>query len=163
MGWETAAILGFQMLSASNKIDQGKAEAEAFARQGEQEADVIAKRTVRDIGTLQTSFLQSGIALDDVGGTRVVFDEAAKKGLTDITRTIDNANRQAKNTYSAARTAALDSLVKGVGKTGIGSDVGGFLDDTTTDLWNGAGQEMGSWLDPSPVGPYRSPLSRSYY
>lgn len=113
MGWETAAVAGFQLLNAGNQIGQGKAEAQARLREGEYRAKNLAEDTARNIGKLQTSFLQSGIALDDVGGTQTVFRLAAEKGYTDITRTLDNADAEAKNAYSKARTAALDGLLKG--------------------------------------------------
>lgn len=154
MGWETAATAGFGILSASNQIDQGKAQAQALADQGTYQEKNEADNTVRNIGKLQTSFLQSGIALDNLGGTQAVIGQAGQQGLTDISRTATNADNASKNAVNAARTAALNGLAKGVISSGIGSSVGGFLDAQTSDLSNSIGQETGSWLDPSPTGPY---------
>lgn len=150
MGWETAVTTGFSALTAAGKMAQGQATSDAFAREGEQRASLIADNTARTIGKLQTSFLHSGIALDDVGGTQAVIGEASKQGLTDVSRTIDNYNNQSKNSYNSARTAALEGLIKTAGSTSLPSDAGSWLNDK----WNSAGQDVGSWLDPSPTGPY---------
>lgn len=154
MGWETAAAAGFSILSASNKIDQGKAQAQALADQGTYQEKNIADNTVRTTGKLQTSFLNSGIALDDLGGTSAVIGQAFNQGYTDIERTRSNADNASKNAYNSARTAALEGLVSSAAGKAIGSSVGGFLDNQTSSLVNDFGQESGSWLDPSPTGPY---------
>lgn len=157
MGWETAAAAGFSLLSASNKIDQGTAQAKALALQGKQQDQTIADNTVRSVGSLQASFLQSGITLD--GGPNAVISQAFAKGFTDISRNTTNVNNAAKNAYNSARTAALDTLAGGALGAAGGKEVGGFLDSTTSSLYkNGFGQTVGSWLDPSPVGPYRNPF-----
>lgn len=164
MSWETIVSGGSKLIGAFNTTNSGKAQADAIVTEGEQRAQNIADNTVRNIGKLKTSFLQSGIALDDVGGTQAVFAQAAQQGYTDIGRTISNANASAKNTYSAGRSAALDALLKGTGGSLLdgGKEAGdGWLSGGST--WNGLGQETGSWLDPSPVGPYQSPLSSSYW
>lgn len=154
MGWETAIGAGFGLLSASNKIDQGNAQAQALADQGTYQEKNIADNTVRSVGKLQTSFLNSGIALDDLGGTSAIIGQAFSQGYTDISRTQTNADNASKNAYNTSRSAALESLAGGLVKSGISSSVGGFLDDQTSNLFNSVGQETGSWLDPSPTGPY---------
>lgn len=155
MGWETAAIAGFQILGASNTMEAGKANAQAIADQGTQQAKTIADNTLRRAGTLQTSFLQGGIVLDD--GPKSVISQAFGQGYTDINRTVTNANNSAANTYNTARTKALSSLASGASSIIGGSDIGGGFGSD----WNGLGQTTGSWFDPSPVGPYQSPLSSS--
>lgn len=163
MGWETGAAAGFSILSASNKIDQGKAQAQALADQGTYQEKNIADNTVRTAGKLQTSFLQGGIALDDVGGTSAVLSQAFTQGTTDINRTQTNADNASKNAITAARSAALETLAQGLGASGLGSSIGGAADSATSGLYdgsllqdgvNGFGQSSGSYLDPSPTGPY---------
>lgn len=157
MGWETAAQTGFSLLSASNKLDQGNDQANAIAQEGNEKSQDIADNTLRSVGKLQSSFLQSGLTLD--AGTQNIINQAFAKGTTDIGRTVDNANNASKNAYNTARTAALTTLASGaVSTAGGGAKVGGFLDSTTSSLVNnGIGQTVGSWLDPSPTGPYLPP------
>lgn len=158
MGWETAVSAGFSLLSASNKIDQGTAQAKAIAQEGQQKDQNIADNTVRTVGGLQSSFLQSGIALGP--GTNAVISQAFSKGFTDIGRTTTNANNAAKNAYNSARTSALDTIAgSALSAAGGGKAAGDWLDTQTSNLWNnGVGQTVGSWLDPSPVGPYQNPF-----
>lgn len=108
MGWESLAFAGFNAMNAVNTVNQGTDQAKALAQQGTYQAKNIADDTVRSAGKLQTSFLQSGLLLDD--GPNAVISQAFNKGYTDIGRTIDNANNASKNTVASARTKALQSL-----------------------------------------------------
>jgi vacuolar-type H+-ATPase subunit H len=145
MGWATAAMAGFSLLQASNTIEQGKAQASAYAQQGTYQAKQIADNTVRKAGTLQTSFLQSGITLD--GGAQEVLSQAFGQGTTDINRTIDNANNQSKNIMNQARTKALSSMASmatmaamGGGSVGGGlTQAGSYLPDSFAYGLNDAG------------------------
>lgn len=164
MGWETGVTSLVSAYSSFEKTNQAKATADATIKEGEYQASNIADNTKRTVGSLQTSFLQSGLTLDSADGASNVISQAFSKGQTDISRTLDNANNSAKNTMSAARTAALTNL--GSSLTSMwGAKSGANTSSLTygTDSWNGLGQEIGSALDPSPVGPYQSPLSSSYY
>lgn len=168
MGWETGVT---SLVSAYNNFQStnaATATAKAQIKEGEYQASNIADNTKRTAGSLQASFLQSGITLDGSDGANQVIAQAFAKGQTDISRTLENANNQAKNTMSAARTKALNSLGSTLTNS-YGGEAGSKAADelwngsVAQDLWNGAGQELGSALDPSPVGPYMSPLSSSYY
>lgn len=159
MSWETAASTGFQALSAGNKIAQGNAQAEALAQEGMYKEQQISDNTQRTVGKLQTSFLQSGIALDDIGGTQAVIGQAIQQGRTDIDRTATNYNNAAKNAQSTARTQALEGLIQGLGKSSFGGAGNGVTNAAAYGL-NDAGYGNSAYdllddssdLDPSPVG-----------
>lgn len=127
MGWETSVSLGFNALSGFNKMSEGKAQASAIVQSGENVAQNEADATVRKMGTLETSFLHSGIALDNIGGTAAVFKQAATQGYTNINRTIANTNADAANKFNAARTASLESIASGFKNFGA-ADLGGVGD-----------------------------------
>ena len=159
MGWETGVSLGFNALSGYNKIQQGKAQSEAIAQQGEQEAQNYADATTRRLGSLETSFTHGGIALDNLGGTSAIFQQAANQGITNINRTINNANAASSNAFNAARTASLESIASGFKSMGAGgsldkglSSAGNYLTDQTAYAFNDAGYGNTAYdmLDPSP-------------
>jgi hypothetical protein len=154
MGWETGVSLGFNALSGINKMQQGSAQAQAQVQTGENVAQNEADATVRKIGGLQSSFLHSGIALDNIGGTAAVFQQAATQGYTNISRTISNTNAEASNTYNAARTASLESIASGFKQFGPPNTagVGDAFKSTTAYALNdmGFGNTAYDMLDPSP-------------
>lgn len=155
MGWESAVTSGVSSLNAVNQMNTAQAQAQAQVTEGEQKASNQADDTLRAAGKLQTSFLQSGIALDD--GPNQIIQMAFAKGSTDIQRTITNTNNQAANTVSAARTAALNTIAQGVQRAGYTNPMA--ISDAYQGSWlqdgvNGLGQDVGSMFDPSPTGPY---------
>lgn len=140
MGWETLVIAGASAFNAYNTNKQGTAQAKAIARQGEQQAQNSADNSVRSIGSLQTSFLQSGLTLE--GGPMAVLSQAGVKGQTDISRIAENANAASKNAVSAARTKALEQLSSGATNSSFMSSAGSFATDFGngfTDSLNNAG------------------------
>ncbi len=148
MGWETAAIAGFQALSVASKLSQAGAESEATIQQAQNENDNIADNTLRTVGKLKTSFLSSGLALDE--GTQAILSQAFAKGQTDILRNTENANRKSSNAYYSARAGALDKLAQ--------SSLDTFGDNPENPFsLNGVGQTVAGALDPSPTGPYLPP------
>lgn len=154
MGWETGVSLGFNALQGFNKMQAGSAQAGAQVQTGENVAQNEADTTARKIGSLQTSFLHSGIALDNIGGTAAVFQQAATQGYTNINRTIGNANAEASNTYNAARTASLESIASGFKQFGPPNTagVGDGLKSNAAYALNdmGYGNTAYDMLDPSP-------------
>lgn len=157
MGWETIAIAGFSALQAGNTLKAGQDQGKAIAQQAEQQAQNTADNTVRAAGKLTTSFLQSGLTLD--GGPMDVLSQAFAKGNTDIGRIASNANTASKNAVNASRTKALQGLASTAGTAAIGNGIFSGLDSATDEL----GQVTGSWLDPSPTGPYLDPFSQAKY
>lgn len=154
MGWETGVSLGFNALQGFNKMQQGNAQAQAIVQSGQNVAQNEADATSRKIGTLQTSFLHSGIALDNIGGTSAVFQQAATQGYTNINRTISNTNAEASNTFNAARTASLESIASGFKKFGapnLGSVGDEFKSQSAYALNDmGYGNTAYDMLDPTP-------------
>lgn len=151
MGWETGVSLGFNALQGFNKMQQGVAQSNAIAKTGENVAQNEADATVRKIGSLQTSFLHSGIALDNIGGTSAVFQQAATQGYTNIQRTIANADAESANSFNAARTASLESIAHGLNKFGAPSGGDGLKENTAYALNDmGYGNTAYDMLDPSP-------------
>lgn len=154
MGWETGVSLGFNALSGFNKMQEGKAQANAIVQSGENVAQNEADATARKIGTLQTSFLHSGIALDNIGGTSAVFQQAATQGYTNISRTIADTNAKSSNAFNTARTASLESIASGFKKFGAPNlgGVGDALTSNTAYALNdmGYGNTAYDMLDPSP-------------
>lgn len=159
MGWETGISLGASAVQGFAGMNNARAVTGAMAQSAENEAANIANKTVRNIGTLETSFLKGGIALGGAG-TAAVFQQAREQGQTDIHRTIDNANANINNTFNSARSSVLKGLGDAFGKLGTGTISNGvnslYQGSWLQDEWNGLGQDVGSELDPSPVGPYRA-------
>lgn len=157
MGWETGISLGFNALQGFNKMQAGKAEASAIEQQGENVAQNEADTTVRKLGSLETSFAHGGIALDNLGGTAAIFQQAAKQGYTNIHRTIDNANTEAQNSFNAARTSSLESIASGFQKFGVPGGIGSTVTEQAAYALNdmGFGNTAYDMLDPSPGGNYR--------
>lgn len=154
MGWETGVNLGFNALSGYNEMQQGSSKAGAIVQSGENVAQNEADATARKIGTLQSSFLHSGIALDNIGGTSAVFQQAATQGYTNISRTISNTNADAANTFNAARTASLEKIASGFKQFGGGGfgGVGDGLKSAGAYALNdmGYGNTAYDMLDPTP-------------
>lgn len=160
MGWETGITLGAAGIQSMVGISNAKAQTKAIAQTAENQADNLANKTSRNIGALETSFLKGGISLDGVGGTQAVFQQAGQQGMTDIHRTIDNANASIADTMNKARSASLETIAKAYGKVdfnNVGDSIDKLYDGSALqDAWNGLGQDVGSWLDPSPTGPYQA-------
>ena len=167
MSWESDVTAASSLLGAASKFSSANATSSAAQQEAGYQETNIANNTLRKVGTLQTSFLQSGIALDPDTAVSSVMQQAISQGVTDINRTQTNANTASSNANTAARAAALSGLgdtalkLFGVGsgsKDGSGSGsswLGSFLSTGDT---NALGQSIGGALDPSPVGPYQSPF-----
>lgn len=152
MGWETGVSLGATGVGAIAGINNAEAQTKAIAQSAEYTASNIANKTARTEGTLETSFLKGGIALTGAGGTSAVFQQAGAQGITDISRTIDNANASISNTMNAARTGALNSIAGGFGKLGSGV-IAGALDQAYSGSWlQSAWNGITGNPDPSPQG-----------
>lgn len=123
MSWETLITSAASGFSALGSVNKGRDEAKAIAQEGTNEANVTADNTLRKAGTLTTSFLQSGLTLDD--GPQSILKQAFAQGRTDIGRIGDNANNKAKAAYSAGRSKALDTLASGLS----GLSTKGLFDD----------------------------------
>lgn len=168
MSWES------DVTAASGFLNAGSAFAGANSKNAatQQEANYVeqdqSNQTQRNVGKLQTSYLQSGIALDPNTAVNNVISQAFAQGSTNITRTQANADATISNNNTAARAAALS----GLGSTALklfggntaatpgGAGGGGSTwlgDFFKTGDSNALGQSLGSALDPSPVGPYQSP------
>lgn len=133
MGWETLAIAGFQGLQAMNTMNQGESAAKAAVKQAGYQTQQVADNTVRTAGSLQTSFLQSGITL--AGGPMDVLAQAFAKGQTDIGRIAANANATSKNDINAARSKALEGLMSSA--AGASSSFFGAADNFGSDVSSG--------------------------
>lgn len=152
MGWETGISLGANAVTGVMNTDNALAQTKAIAQSADYTAANLANKTSRTEGTLETSFIKGGIALDNLGGTNAVFSQAGAQGITDINRTVSNANNSISNTLNASRTQVLNGIAGGFSKLGSG---------TITNAISSA--YGGSWLqsawngitgnpDPSPQG-----------
>lgn len=159
MSWETAATQAFSGISSLTQMQSGSANANAAIKEGEYKAQNIADNTVRKMGTISTSFAQSGIAIDD--SVKQILSQAAGQGSTDIGRTIDNANATSANSYNSARAKALSglggNLIKSLGTSNVNrgdvfGSLGSFLPDSAAYGANdlGFGNEAYDMLDPTP-------------
>lgn len=149
--------MGATGINAIATTEAALAQSKAIAATADNTAANLANKTTRNIGTLETSFIKGGISLDNLGGTQAVFAQAGQQGLTDIHRTIDNANASINDTMAKARTQALGSIAASAGKIPNSAYESVISNNTFgTDSWNGLGQSVGSGLDPSPVGPYQA-------
>lgn len=169
MGWETGVTSLVGAFNSFQSTNQASATANAQIKQGEYEAANIADNTVRKAGTLQTSFLQSGIVLDSASQASQLVQQAFAKGTTDIGRTLDNANNAAANTMSAARTKALQSLGSSFSALSAGGNnsplnqAGSYVKTQSAYALNDMGYGNTAYdmlddssLDPSPVSTLRS-------
>lgn len=147
MGWETVAVVGFQLLSGRAGVSQARSQAQAIADEGSRNALSVADNTVRRAGTLQTSFLQSGLTLE--GGPMDVISRAFAKGTTDIRSIESNTNAQTKNIMGVARTKALTSLASSVAGS-AGSVLGDFGSGFEEGFNNSAIGDLGGIAGDSP-------------
>jgi hypothetical protein len=168
MSWESDVTAASSFLGAASNFSTANSKNTATQTEANYQEQNIANNTLRRAGTLQTSYLQSGIALDPNTAVNQVITQAFGQGQTDITRTQNNANAAISNANTAARAAALSGLGSSAlklfggstaatpgGNTGDSSFLGSFLKTGDT---NALGQSIGGALDPSPVGPYQSPF-----
>lgn len=148
MGWETLAIAGYSALQAKNSMDQGTAAAKAATQEAQYKTMQVADQTVRQAGSLKTSFLQSGLTLE--GGPMDVLTQAFNKGQTDIGRIAASANITAKNDINTARTKALQGLAGSAGSafafTSFANDFGGGF---SSGFDNAATFQTGASLGPA--------------
>lgn len=169
MSWESDLTAASSFLGAATRFAGADATSSAAQQTAAYQEQNITSATERRVGTLQTSFLQSGIALDPNTAVKSVMQDAITQGVTDINRTQSNADTASANAQTAARAAALSGLgdtalkLFGTGSAGkaggAGSGSGTFFGDfLSTGSTNALGQSLGGALDPSPVGPYRSPF-----
>lgn len=167
MSWESDVTAASSLLGAASKFAGARSSNDATQTEANYQEQNISDNTMRSVGKLQTSYLQSGIALDPDTAVNTVMQQAISQGVTDINRTQSNANAKISNANTAARAAALSGLgdtalkLFGVGtpkKDGSGSGGSWFGDFLNTGSVNALGQSLGGALDPSPVGPYQSPF-----
>lgn len=140
MGWESGVTLGAGAVGAYANTQNAEEASSAIAQSAENNAQNIANKTSRNLGSLETSFIRGGIALTGAGGPAAVFQQAAQQGATDIQRTIANANASISDTMNKARSKSLDTLATTWSKAGPG-----FVDEARM-AWNG--MEVGN-LDPA--------------
>lgn len=152
MGWETGISLGANAVSGFVNTNNALAQSKAIAQSADNAAANMANKTSRTEGTLTASFIKSGIALDNLGGTKAVFEQAGQQGITDIQRTISNANASISNTMSTARTQTLNGLAGGFAKLGSGT-IAGAVDKAYSGSWlQSAWNGINGNPDPSPQG-----------
>lgn len=152
MGWETAVSSAANAFQVSNNLNTADAQAKALITSAGYQTQNIADNTVRQAGSVESSFLQGGISLQ--GGPSQLLAQIFAKGQTDITRTATNANNASSNLMNSARTNALSSIAQQFMRSSGGSS---GLSSGLSNASNWAGQKIGGALDPSPVGPYQSP------
>lgn len=168
MSWESDVTAASGFLGAASSFATANSKNTATQQEANYQEQNISNNTQRRAGTLQTSYLQSGIALDPDTAVNGVITQAFGQGMTDITRTQNNANATISNANTSARAAALSGLgataLKLFGNStaatpGGNQDGGSFLGSFfQTGSTNALGQSIGGALDPSPVGPYQSPF-----
>lgn len=154
MGWESDVTAASSLLGTAAKFATANSTSSAVQTSAGYQETNIANQTLRKAGSLQASYLQSGIALDPDTAVNSAISQAFTQGSTDISRVQANANTQSANAFTLARSQALsglgDSALKIFNPNGKGGSDGFDA--------NGIGQTVGSWLDPSPVGPYQNPF-----
>ena len=152
MGWETGISLGANAVSGFENTENALASSKAIAQSADYTAANMANKTSRTEGTLETSFIKGGIALDNLGGTKAVFEQAGTQGITDINRTVSNANASISNTLNASRTQVLNGIAGGFSKLGSGTITGAvaqaYSGSWLQSAWNGINGNP----DPSPQG-----------
>lgn len=152
MGWESGVTLGAGAVSAFTNTQSGIAQSKAIAQSAEYTASNLANKTSRTEGSLETSFLKGGIALTGAGGPAEVFKQAGEQGITDIQRTIDNANASIADTMNQARSKSLNTIAGGFSKLGAGT-ITTAIDQAYQGSWlQSAWNGMSGNLDPSPQG-----------
>lgn len=164
MSWESDVTAASGFLGAANQFNSANSKNAAVSTEASYQDTNISNNTQRRAGSLQTSYLQSGIALDPNTAVNNVVTQAYGQGITDIQRTNANASAQISNNNAAARTAVLSGLGstalkifggnQGSASSGGGSFFGSFLQTGDT---NALGQSVGGALDPSPTDPYQPP------
>lgn len=158
MSWESDVTAASSFLGAASKFAGANATSNAAQTEAAYQEQNISNNTQRKIGTLQTSYLQSGIALDPDTAVNSVMSQALAQGVTDINRTQTNANTASSNANTAARAAALSGLgdtalkLFGVGSAKGNSSLGDFLTDKSSYALNSAGFGNTAYdmLDPTP-------------
>lgn len=164
MSWESDVTASSSFLGAASQFANANSKNDATQTEANYTEQNQYNSTLRRAGSLQTSYLQSGIALDPNTAVNNVITQAFGQGQTDIQRTQANANATISNNNTAARAAALSGLGASALKlaggstspaSGGGSFFGSFLQTGDT---NALGQSIGGALDPSPVGPYQNPF-----
>ncbi len=143
MGWETGISLGATAVGGVINTENTLAQTKAMAQSADNSVANIANKTSRTEGSLETSFIRGGIALNGTGGPAAVFAQAAAQGNTDIQRTIDNTNSAISNTVNEGRSKTLNGIAQGFSKLGAGTISGAI-----GSAWNG----LSGNLDPSPQG-----------
>jgi hypothetical protein len=143
VGWESGISLGASAVSAFANTENAVAQSKGIAQTAENQATNLANKTSRNIGSLETSFLKGGIALTGTGGPAAVFQQAGQQGITDISRTISNANASIEDTMNKARTQSLNTIASGFSKLGAGT-----IQAAVGSAWNG----LTGNPDPTPTG-----------
>lgn len=163
MSWESDVTAASGFLGAANQFASANSKNTAVNQETTYQDTNISNNAQRRAGSIQTSYLQSGIALDPNTAVNNVVSQAFGQGITDIQRNNANAAATVSNNNAAARTAVLSGLGSSAlklfggnqgGTQSGGSFFGSFLQTGDT---NALGQSVGGALDPSPVGPYQPP------
>lgn len=144
MGWETGVSLGASAIGSFATTENAVAQSKATAATAENVSANLANKTSRTLGSLETSFARGGISLDGVGGTQAVFAQAGQQGITDIHRTIDNANASIADTMNKARTTALTGLANAWGKIPAAT-----INSAVQTAWNGQSGPLDPMADSS--------------
>lgn len=155
MGWETGISMGANAVSSYENTQNAVAQTKGIAQSAEYNIANIANKTARNEGTLESSFIKGGIALDNLGGTKAVFEQAGAQGFTDINRTVANATASISNTMNSARTQSLNGIANGFAKLGSGT-IAGAVDQAYSGSWlQSAWNGISGNTDPSPQGTAR--------
>lgn len=146
MGIETAIIIGLTVGSGLMKADAAIRKSESDANAAVDQADLAAENKGKEVrlkaARQQVSFINSGLTLD--GTPMSVIQSTFNVGLEDIDQIQTNAQRVAKNSLKAGRSAAIGSLFDTASSVVGGIDFGGGSGDvlsggTGTDTFGGSG------------------------
>tara|TARA_R110000851_G_scaffold246062_1_gene398765 strand:- start:6495 stop:6962 length:468 start_codon:yes stop_codon:yes gene_type:complete len=125
----TAALIGLSVFSAVSSIGAAEDQAEATVEQANLEAENKAKQVRLKAASQQVSFLNSGLTLD--GTPLSAIQNTFDTGISDVNQITSNANTQAKNIISSARTDAIGSIAGSfAGASFGGGDIFGSAVDT---------------------------------
>ena len=90
----------------------------SIIREGEQTSENLARSTRAKVATQKTAFLNSGLTLE--GTPLDVIEQEFDFGITDIERTLENANIQASSAVKAGRAAAIQTIALSAATLGAG-------------------------------------------
>ena len=115
------AAVGVALYGASAYVTSANAtkQNKALADQGQRDAEIKSRQTLRLAAAQRMSFLQSGISLTGDNDTaNAVTSETYKFGLQDISQIKSNAENRSSNLMSQARSSQINDLSSAVRLTG---------------------------------------------